>query len=95
VGEPIPGATSCKFLLTEARLGLEMRVYVYAHAAGMAPAFTFCDFASPVLNPMRPRTPTISGRATVGSTAKAKAGVWGAHTKVRFSYQWYASKKAI
>jgi hypothetical protein len=94
-GEPIPGATSCTFRLTEAQLGKEMRVYVYAHAVGMAPTFTFCDFSDPVMGPMRPRTPIISGRAAVGSTVKAKVGSWGPHTKVRFSYQWYAGKKPI
>ena len=44
---------------------------------------------------MLPRTPIISGRAAVGSTVKAKVGSWGPHTKVRFSYQWYAGKKPI
>ena len=94
-GEPIPGATSCTFRLTEAQLGLEMRVYVYAHGVGVAPNFTFCDFGNPVMGPMLPRTPTIRGRAAVGSTVRAKVGSWGPHTRVRFSYQWYAGKKAI
>jgi hypothetical protein len=61
----------------------------------MAPDMTHVTFGDPVLAPMRPRTPVITGRAAVGSTVKAKVGSWGPHTKVRFSYQWYAGKKAI
>jgi YVTN family beta-propeller protein len=94
-GTPIPGATSREFLLTEAQLGYEMRAYIYAHAPGMAPNMTHVTFGSPVLAPMRPRTPVISGRAAVGNTVRAKSGSWGPHTKVRFSYQWYAGKKPI
>jgi hypothetical protein len=95
VGEPIPGATSRAIKLTEAQLGAEMRVYVYAHGVGAAPSFTFCDFSDPVLGPMLPRTPVISGRAAVGSIVKAKVGSWGPHTRVRFSYQWFAGNKEI
>jgi hypothetical protein len=95
VGEPIPGATSRVFRLTEAQLGYEMRVYIYAHGVGVAPNFDHMTWADPVLGPMLPRTPVISGRAAVGSTVKAKVGSWGPHTKVRFSYQWFAGKKAI
>ena len=94
-GEPIPGATSRSFRLTQAQVGAQMRVYVYAHGVGLAPNSTYCDFGSPVLGPMLPRTPGISGRAAVGSTMKAKVGSWGPHTKVRFSYQWFAGKRAI
>lgn len=94
-GQPVPGATSRAIRLTEAQMGSEMRVYVYAHGVGLAPNSTFCDFANPVLGPMLPRTPTISGRAAVGRTVKAKVGSWGPHTKVGFSYQWFAGKKAI
>ena len=94
-GEPIPGATSRVFRLTEAQLGAEMRVYVYAHGVGLAPDVTFCDFGNPVLRPMQPRTPSISGRAAVGRTVQAKVGSWGSHTKVRFSYQWFAGNEAI
>jgi len=94
-GEAVPGATSRLFRLTAAQLGAEMRVYVYAHGVGLAPTFTHMTFADPVLGPMLPRTPVISGRAAVGSTVKAKVGSWGPHTKVRFSFQWFAGKKAI
>ena len=70
-------------------------MYVYAHGVGMAPSLTHMTYGNPVLDPMLPRTPVISGRANVGSTVRAKVGSWGPHTKVRFSFQWYAGKKAI
>jgi DNA-binding beta-propeller fold protein YncE len=94
-GQPVPGATSRAFHPTEAQMGAEMRVFVYAHGVGLAPNSTFCDFANPVLGPMLPRTPIINGRAAVGSTVRAKVGSWGPHTRVGFSYQWFAGKKAI
>src|SRR4051812_2319778 len=72
-----------------------MRVVITTHGVGVATTFTFADIDDPVLAPMLPRAPIISGRAAVGRTVKAKVGSWGPHTKVHFSYQWFAGKKAI
>jgi hypothetical protein len=94
-GEPIPGATSRSVVLGPAQLGTEISVKSYAHAMGMAPDFNLWTIEGLVMDPMSPSVPTIVGRATVGRTVRAHVSSWGAHTHVRFAYQWYAGSRAI
>jgi hypothetical protein len=46
-----------------------------------------------LLRPLKASTPKVTGTLKVGRTLKVSKGTWTAHTT--FTYQWYASGKAI
>lgn len=94
-GQPIDGATFASIRLTVAQTGAVISVVVTTHGIGMATASDSWGYESRVLGAMSPSTPSISGRAVVGHTVRATVGSWGRHTKVRFSYQWFAGARAI
>jgi DNA-binding beta-propeller fold protein YncE len=96
-GKPIWGATSNPIRLTADEIGAVMSVNVTTHAVGLAqaPAPDFFTDANPLLATMFPTKPSITGRVAVGRRVRARIEPWGRHTKVHFSYQWYAGSKPI
>ncbi|WP_162138940.1 excalibur calcium-binding domain-containing protein [Gryllotalpicola ginsengisoli] len=93
-GRAIPKATHSTFTPTAAQLGKSIIVKV----TGSKPGYTTAARISArthtvVAGTLKWTTPKISGTARVGSTLTAIRGTWSSGTS--FSFQWYASGKAI
>ncbi|MFT3942414.1 MAG: leucine-rich repeat domain-containing protein [Ancrocorticia sp.] len=93
-GKAIKNATKSTFVLTEAQLGDTISVKVTGTKTGYTTASkTSAKTAVVAKGTLTTVTPTISGTVKVGSTLTANPGKWTSGTT--FTYQWYASGKAI
>lgn len=89
-GVAISGATKPTFVLTGYQKGKSITLAV----TGTKPGYATVTKTSKVSVKIAvPKTPVISGTARVGSKLTAKPGAW--LTGTTYTYQWYASGKAI
>lgn len=89
-GSAISKATSSTLTLTKSLAGKKISVKVTGTQKGYT---TTSHTSSSTAKVMTAGTPSISGTAAVGKKLTAKSGTWTSGTT--FSYQWYASGKAI
>jgi hypothetical protein len=94
-GKTIAGATKSGFKPTSAQAGQKLSVAVTAMGNGYAPA-TVTSAAVKIMKPFpKSGTPTVSGKAKVGSPVSVSivAAKWS--PKPTLSYQWFAGGVAI
>jgi hypothetical protein len=89
-GAAISKATGSSFTVTKAQAGKKISVKVTGSKKGYT---TRSVMSSATAKVMTAGTPSISGTVAVGKKLTAKPGTWTSGTT--FSYQWYASGKAI
>ncbi|MCK6081701.1 hypothetical protein KZX37_07210 [Microbacterium sp. EYE_5] len=89
-GKKISGATKSSYTLPASVVGKTITVKVTGKKAGF---LTASKTSKATLKVALSATPAISGTAQAGKKLTAKPGRWTAGS--RFSYQWYASGKAI
>ncbi|GAB2707426.1 hypothetical protein GCM10027071_23210 [Microbacterium marinum] len=89
-GKAIKGATKSTLVLGTTHAGTAITAKVTGTKSGFT---TGAATSKATLKVARTATPTISGTASVGKRLTAKPGTWTSGS--RFSYQWYASGKAI
>ena len=89
---PIPGAVTNAYTMTEADLGVTLRVYVTATSAGgAATAFsdhTFPTIPAPRFAPSTVAAPTLTGVAALGRTLVATRGTWAGFAPIRYVSVW-------
>jgi len=93
-GQPITGATASSLRVTQALQGKRITITVTANRADYA-ALSLTSKATAAAGRAftKKPTPRITGKATVGTTLKAKVAAWT--PKAHLSYKWYAGNKAI
>lgn len=89
-GRAVTGATAATFTIGTAQRGAALSVKVTGKKAGYLTASRTSGTTAKVATAA---TPTVAGRASVGSTLTAKPGTWTAGTAL--SYRWYADGVAI
>lgn len=89
-GVAIPGATSSTLTLSSAMEHRLISVKVVGRRTGFA---TVARVSEATARVTRVGTPSVSGRAAVGSVLSAVRGTWT--TGMAFRYQWYANGVAI
>lgn len=89
-GRAISGATAASFKLGTEQKGVTLAVKVTGKKTGFITASRTSTTTAKVATA---GTPTVTGRASVGSTLTAKPGTWTSGTT--FSYRWYADGVAI
>jgi 5-hydroxyisourate hydrolase-like protein (transthyretin family) len=93
-GKAITGATSSTYALTGADYKDAITVAVTGKLSGYTwVTETSVATAAVAEGTLKTVVPKITGTATVGKAVAAKTGSWTSGTK--FTYQWYANKKAI
>lgn len=94
-GKPIGGATSTTYEVVAADAGKKLSVKVTGARSGYTTqSATSATTAAVAKGELSPKTPKIKGKAKVGKTLTAKAGVWKP-SGVKLSFQWYADGKKI
>ena len=93
-GTRVAGATKSTYSVTSSDAGAALTVAVTATKAGYVTLTRMSTATATVPKLLTARTPTITGRAKVGSTLTAKPGNWSP-ASARFSYQWYRGTTAI
>lgn len=94
-GKAIAGATAKTYKLTTADAGAKISVSLTGRKAGYTPrAMTSASVAVPLMPFGMAPTPTIRGKATVGSTLTATAGAWKPAPDA-LRYQWFRGGVAI
>ncbi|CAI9391983.1 hypothetical protein [Microbacterium sp. T2.11-28] len=89
-GVKISGATKATYTIPSSLMGKSLTVKV----AGKKSGYTTVSLASKAtLKVPRTAVPTISGTVKTGAKVTAKPGTWS--TGTTFTYQWYASGRAI
>jgi hypothetical protein len=94
-GASISGATASTYKISGSFAGKKITVTVTGSKTGYTTvARTSAATTSVAAGSLVPQTPSISGRAKVGSTLKANPGTW-APAPVTLKYQWKANGAAI
>jgi hypothetical protein len=88
----IPGATSSTYLLQNDDVGRRLRLRVTA-SNSVGSKTVASNATTAIANvtsnaPTNKSEPTISGRATQGSTLRTSTGRWNGPTPITFTYQW-------
>ncbi|MEU6108648.1 hypothetical protein ABZ853_09650 [Streptomyces albidoflavus] len=95
-GKPIAKATSATYTVPASLLAKKLTVTVTAHRTGhtdgtaTTPALTVTKGTAPKAT----KPPAITGTAKTGRTLKTSTGTW-TPAPTSYTYQWYASGKAI
>jgi Carboxypeptidase regulatory-like domain len=93
-GKAITGATGATLTLTGADVKEAISVVVTGEQSGYVwLTETSLETEAAAAGTLKTVVPKITGTAKVGKTLAAKTGAWT--TGVKFTYQWYANKKAI
>ncbi len=94
-GSTITGATRSTYRLTAADAGRAVSVRVSATAPGYTAGTATSAAVTVSAGSLAPTaSPTISGRAKVGTTLTAKPGTWSARGAT-FTYQWLRSGRVV
>ncbi len=93
-GRAVQGATSRRFVPTDAQAGQRMSVDVTGSLAGSQSVTTNSAETEVVIGQVRGAKPKIRGKAVVGKKLKVVAGQWSP-TAVRLSYVWLRNGKVI
>jgi hypothetical protein len=84
----IPGATTSRYTLARADVGLRLRVRVTASNADGSQTAASNPTATVVGPPVLLTPPSARGSALVGSVVTADPGRWSGRQPITFSYQW-------
>jgi Tol biopolymer transport system component len=90
--KPIPGAVASTYAVTEADLGLTLRVWVTANSPGGSGTaitdHTFPAIPAPRLGPSMTVAPAISGEAKLGGRLTGTRGTWTGFAPIRYVSVW-------
>lgn len=93
-GQPIPDARAATYTVPRSLLGKRLAVRIVGQRPGFRAAIA-TSAAHRVAVPFRAtRKPTITGRATVGRTLRARTGAW-APKPTTWRYRWFAGGQKV